>query len=383
MFKQERIVVFILCFCCLYGCLSDPKSSKTVGKAGLVKHPVEATGFAIQDCGSYKKLSVKDPWQKSKDIRFDYFLVKKGENIPESLKGQFIVVTPVRRVVCLSTTHIGFLDALGKLSSVVGLSGTAYLSNAEVKKGVEENLILEVGNERGLNYEKIIQLKPDIVFAYGVGSEISAQINKLHDLGIPVVLVGEYLEQNPLAKAEWIKFFGAFFGSEATADTCFDHIKTRYNNIKSSVAGVTVKPTVLTGLPFKDTWWMAGGQSNLAELIKDAGGKFLWEENLSKEAFPVSLEEVFLRASRADFWINCGSVSSLSELMSFDQRFSELPVVKKSRVYNNNLRSNANGGNDYWESGVVHPDLVLDDLVAILHPEYVTGKDFYYYRKLK
>ena len=197
--------------------------------------------------------------------------------------------------------------------------------------GVASNRIREVGNEQGLNYEAIGQLKPDVVFAYGVGSEINAQMNKLHDLGIPVVLVGEYLEQSPLAKASWIKFFGAFFDREEVAASTFDRIKKNYETLKSSVSDVVTRPSVLTGLPFKDTWWIAGGKSNLAVLIQDAGGKFLWRENQSKEAFPVSLEEVFLRAASADFWINCGSATSIGELLSFDPRFSALPAVKKSQ----------------------------------------------------
>jgi iron complex transport system substrate-binding protein len=228
-----------------------------------------------------------------------------------------------------------------------------------------------------------MQLKPDAVFAFGVGSDINTQINKLKDLGIPVVLVGEYLEQSPLAKAEWIKFFGAFLAKEEMADSVYNDIQSRYEAIKLSVAKVTSKPSVLTGLPFKDTWWMAGGQSNLAVLINDAGGNFLWRENISKEAFPVSLEEVFLRASKADFWINCGSVNNLNELLAFDLRFSALPAVKKSQVYNNNLHSTPVGGNDYWESGVVHPDLVLKDLVRIFHPELSVNENFSYYKKVE
>ncbi|HWR99993.1 MAG TPA: ABC transporter substrate-binding protein, partial [Prolixibacteraceae bacterium] len=265
---------------------------------------VAATGFEIQKYGSWQKLTVVDPWQKSVNTRFDYFLVENGKKVPDDIKDQHIFFTPLKNVICLSTTHIGFLDALGEVTSISGLSGSKYLTNKEVNRGVAEYRIREVGYEGGLNYEMILQLKPDVVFAYGVGSEINAQVNKLQDLGIPVVLVGEYLEQSPLAKAEWIRFFGAFFGKEKLAMDVFAQISTNYNTIKATVADETDKPAVLTGLPFKDTWWMAGGQSNLAMLINDAGGKFLWNENQSKEAFPVSLEEVFLRAAQADFWIN-------------------------------------------------------------------------------
>ncbi len=378
----ERAIVFILLIGCFFGCITDPKNKKspdsTVGKY----YNSSATGFSIEDFGAYQKLTVTDPWQKSKNNQFDYYLVEKGRPFPEVLKGKQVFQTPLHNVICLSTTHIGFVNALGEIDAVTGLSGSAYVSNEAVKKGLAENRIHEVGNERGLNYEMILQLRPEVVFAYGVGSEIGAQINKLHDLGIPVVLVGEYLEQSPLAKAEWIKFLGAFFGKRRLADSVYANIRLRYENIRKEVAKEKENPIVLTGLPFKDTWWMAGGQSNLAELIADAGGNYLWRENSSKEAFPVSLEEVFMRASKADFWINCGSVGNINELMAFDQRFSDLPAVKNSRVFNNNLRSTPGGGNDYWESGVVHPDLVLADLVAILHPKTGAGSDYYYYKHL-
>ena len=379
----DKIFAFMLLLSCLVSCWSGPSDKKKPsGVAINLKQTVQATGFTIHNSGVYQKLTVIDPWQKSQDIKFDYYLLEKGKKVPEELRDKQVFFTPLQRVVCLSTTHIGFLDALGALHTVCGLSGTVYVSNDSVKSGVALGRIREVGNEQGLNYEAIVQLKPDVVFAYGIGSEINAQMNKLHDLGIPVVLVGEYLEQSPLAKASWIKFFGAFFGKEELAATIFDRIRKNYETIKSSVSGLPSRPSVLTGLPFKDTWWIAGGQSNLAVLIEDAGGKFLWRENPSKEAFPVSLEEVFLQAAGADFWINCGSATSLGELLSFDPRFSALPSVKKSQVYNNNLRSTSTGGNDYWESGVVHPDLILADLVKIFHPEMPGAGPFYYYKEM-
>lgn len=380
---QGRIVVYLLFIVILCSCSSGNRSKKSTGISEGEQKNYAATGFKVQYFGTYQKLTVIDPWQKSANNQFDYFLLPKGTPIPDACKDQVVFSTPVKRVVCLSTTHIGFLDALKEVSSIVGLSGSAYLSNSEVKKGISESRVHEVGYERGLNYEMILQLKPDVVFAYGVGSEINTQLNKLHDLGIPVVLVGEYLEQSPLAKAEWVRFFAPFFQKEQQGDQLFDSIKVNYESLQAKISQVAARPSVLTGLPFKDTWWMAGGQSNLAVLIRDAGGKFLWGDNPSKEAFPVSLEEVFLRASKADFWINCGTVGTKAELLAYDQRFSELPAVIKSQIYNNNLRSTAGGGNDYWESGVMHPDLILQDLVHILHPEIDTRKEFYYFRKIE
>ena len=382
-FLQGRIVVSLLSLCLLCSCGSGAKRTKPANSVdGLLKNS-EATGFAIQDLGEYKKLTVSDPWQKSTGNHFEYYLLKRGEKVPESLQGKQVLLTPVQKVVCLSTTHIGFLDALEEVSAIVGLSGCNYLSNSAVLKRLSSSRIKEVGYDQGLNYELILQLQPDVVFAYGVGNEINVQLHKLNDLGIPVVLVGEYLEKSPVAKAEWIKFFGAFFTKQRQADSLFNVLQTNYQKIRSEAVKMAEKPHVLTGLPFKETWWMAGGQSNLAVLIADAGGKFLWSDNASEEAFPVSLEEVFMRAAKADFWINCGSVSNMTELMAYDQRFSALPVVQHQKVFNNNLRSVPGGGNDYWESGVMHPDLVLADLVKILHPEISQEGAFYYYRKIE
>ena len=265
-----RVLLFILLICCFFGCISNPKNKISIGSPVGKQQNVAATGFSVEDFGTFQKLTVTDPWQKSKNNQFDYYLVEKGRNLPDDLKGEQVFQTPLRTVVCLSTTHIGFLDALKEITAVTGLSGSAYVSNEAIKKGLAESRIHEVGNEQGLNYEMILQLKPDVVFAFGVGSEIGAQINKLHDLGIPVVLVGEYLEQSPLAKAEWIKFFGAFFGKKQMADSVYENIRIRYEKIRSEASKETEMPTVLTGLPFKDTWWIAGGRSNLAELIADA-----------------------------------------------------------------------------------------------------------------
>lgn len=382
-FLQGRIVLSLLFIGLLYSCETvTRKTNPAISASGLVKN-TEATGFTIQDLEGYKKLTVSDPWQKSTDNHFEYYLLKRGEKVPDALNGKQVFLTPVQKVVCLSTTHIGFLDALGKVDAIAGLSGCNYVTHPGVKKGVAAGQIHEVGYEQGLNYELILQLKPDVVFAYGVGSEINAQLNKLKDLGIPVVLVAEYLEKSPVAKAEWINFFGSFFNEANNSADIFRGISDNYFKIKGEAAKIQDQPTVLTGLPFKDTWWMAGGQSNLAVLIADAGGKFLWSDNASEEAFPVSLEEVFMRAAKADFWINCGSVGSIAELMAYDQRFATLPAVRNLKVFNNNLRSVPGGGNDYWESGVVHPDLVLADLVKILHPEIGQGKEFYYYRKIE
>ena len=366
----------------LYGCKSKKHRSSGSEHPSVSTSVKYARGFTIDDFKTYQKLTVLNPWQKSSGISYSYYLVPRSQLVPDSLKGKNIIRTPIRRVVCLSTTQLGFLEALNETSSLVGVPDINLVSDSSLIQRYHENKLSVVGYAQGLNYELLLSLKPDLVLTYGVNGEVSAQLNKLHDLGVPVMLVGEYLESTALAKCEWIKFIGALYGKKKEAKNWFDRIDANYQRIKDRVATVSYRPKVLTGLPWKDSWWMAGGESNLANLIQDAGGGYLWHENTSRDAFVVSIEDVFIKANSADFWINSGTAGSMKDLISVDSRFSALPPVKKHAVYNNNARMSAGGGNDYWEEGVVRPDLILEDLVRIFHPDKATDTKLYFYQQL-
>ncbi len=342
-----------------------------------------ARGFTIINYGKYRKVTVINPWEKSGGVSFEYFLVDRDKDIPIELADKRIIRTPISKIICLSTSHVGFLGALKEIPTLQALSGAAYVSDPEVLKAVSTKAIVDIGYDQSMNYELILSLKPDLIMAYGVGGDVTGFINKLQDLKLNVILNGEYLEESPLAKAEWIKFVGAFYNKEDEATTYFSTVEKNYNSICKKVEAATNRPLVLTGLPYKDAWWMAGGHSNLAALIRDAGGEFLWKDNSSREAFVVSLEEVVVRSAKADFWINCGTVNTIQELVSTDSRFAAFPQVQKKVIFNNNLRVGPGGGNDYWEQGVVRPDLILTDLVRIFHPECDSSKDLYFYKRVQ
>jgi iron complex transport system substrate-binding protein len=257
------------------------------------------------------------------------------------------------------------------------------VSDTTVQKAIKNKLILDVGYDTGLNYETILGLKPDLILAYSIGGEITGIINKLKDLNLNVILIGEYLEESPLAKAEWIKFVGALYDKEKEAFEYFRMIENNYNAVKDKVSKVKFRPLVFTGLPFKNAWWVAGGKSNVAHLISDAGGEYLWKDNQSKDAFVVSIEDVVMYSAKADYWINCGNVNSIRELLATDSRFSTFPQIAQKTIYNNNLAVSKGGGNDYWERGVIRPDLILSDLVKIFHPECDSGKIFNFYKKIE
>ncbi len=374
--------IFAFLFLISTGC--SHKTTKTVPLEKSISVPISyAEGFRIDEFNGYKKITIFSPWQKSEGVSMDYYLIPKNKEIPSELSGKQIIRIPIKSIICLSTSHIGFLKAIGETASLKGLSGANFVSDTTIQRAIKENRIKDVGYDQGLNYEIILALKPDLIMAYGVGGEVTGIINKLKDLNQNVILNGEYLEKTPLAKTEWIKLIGALYGKEKEAAEYFIKIEKSYLEKKNEVAKVNFHPVVLTGLPFKDSWWMAGGNSNLAQLITDAGGEFIWKDNSSREAFVVSIEDVIVRASKAEYWINCGTVNSVSELLSADSRFSAFPQVKKKTIYNNNLAVNKSGGNDYWENGVVRPDLILSDLIKILHPEIDSSRTFTFYKRIE
>jgi iron complex transport system substrate-binding protein len=229
----------------------------------------------------------------------------------------------------------------------------------------------------------ILTIKPDVIFMYGVTGDVTPIINRLTSLGIPVVLNAEYLESDPLARTEWIKFMSCFYDKLDTGIDFFGQQEEAYLQLKNSISTVQNRPSVLAGLPWKNTWWVPGGRSHAAVLIRDAGGRYIWENDSSKEALALDIEAVYNQAGQADFWINSGSAASLAELLNTDPRLQLFKPYKDSCVYNNNARLNLSGGNDYWESGVIYPFLVLKDLIRIFHPEMLPEHTLVYYKKLE
>jgi len=329
-----------------------------------------------------KLITVINPWQNSENVSFRY-LVGSGDLVPDTLQAIPRFPDPLKRVVVLSTTQVAFLNAIGETGAITGMSGTQYVYHPGLNRRISSGLVKEIGSDRNLNYEMIIGLEPDAVFLFGVDAGTSRIINRLEDTGIPVIVCADYLESHPLGRAEWIRFFAAFFGKDKEADELFDVITQEYETLRQRAVLKKEKPTVFLGLPWNDTWYIAGGNSFAARFIVDAGGAYVWSDMETKEARPVDLEAVYARVSDADIWINPGIARSLQDITSADPRFSDISAVKSGRIFNNNLRIGPDGGNDYWESGVVHPHLVLEDLFRIFHNAWTENDTLHYYQQVK
>ncbi len=283
----------------------------------------------------------------------------------------------------MSTTHLAMISALHEENTIAGVSGTDFIYSPALNSRVDKGLIMDVGYEANLNKELILKIKPDLIMIYGIGSESAGYVGKLKELGTKVIINADYLETDPLGRAEWIKLFGALFCRENSADSIFNSEVAEYDKLKSFVNNsIITRPKVMLGLPFKDTWYISPGNSFISKLIEDAGGDYLWKDTESSVSMPYGLENVYLRAMKADVWLNIGSVNSRNEISYVDQRLSDLPCFKNDSLFNNNKRITFKGGNDFWESGSLYPHLLLKDLATIFHPELFSDHELTYYRKI-
>lgn len=342
-----------------------------------------ARRFSIERYPGHTDVSIIDPWQGASGVIQVYHFVKRGDPIPAGIDSSSVVFTPVHSLICMSTTHIAMAEALGETMTVKGVSGADFIYSPAVRENIKDRQTLDVGYESNLNKEMILGIAPELIMIYGIGGESSGYMGKLRELGMKVMINADYLEADPLGRAEWIKLFGILFSKEKLADSLFNDIELKYNNIKAEVKEKAAShPKVLLGLPFKDTWYISPGNSYTSRLISDAGGEYLWKDTESKVSMPMSLENVYLKAIDADFWLNAGTMNSLDEIKNIDPRLAELPCFRKTSVYNNNKRVSAGGGNDFWESGILSPHVILKDIVTILHPGISSSDSLVYYKRL-
>lgn len=362
-------IIMLLLALAVLSCRRGGTDRRHGGGADIALYtPRHALGYVItgDSAGGAPFITVTNPWQGA-----------------DSVTTRMPVTAPARRIVCMSSTHIAMLEAIGAADRVVGVSGLAYINSPSIAGRVDPPG--DVGYEGNVDYERMVSLRPDMVLLYGVNGASSME-GKLRELGIPYMYVGDYLEESPLGKAEWVVALGCLTGRMEQAVEVFDGIEGRYTALCDTVAasvGADGRPAVMFNAPFAGAWYMPSADSYMARLTADAGGDYIYRADTGNTSLPIDTEQAYNLVSRADVWLNPGTASTAGELMSACKGFDGLPCVDAGRVYNNTRRVNAAGGNDYFESGIMHPDVILHDLINIFHPRLLADEDLVYYRQLQ
>lgn len=316
---------------------------------------------------------------------FLYLLYPRENPRPRTEAGVMAVGVPVKRAALASTTMTPYFVMLGIEDAVVGLADGKLVNDRAMLERVLSGDVAEIGAGDGmgaLNMERIAALAPELVLSYGTGVVHLDVQPKLIEAGMSVALDAGYKENSPLGRTEWIKFIALFFDRSAKAHELFSQIEQSYLSLAQKASKQQIRPTVFCNMDFEGTWFVPGKDSYMARFLADAGAKYLFDDMGGKRTFPVSTETVIVRAAGADFWLNPGSADSLAQMLAVDPRYRIFVAFKKGNVYNHDLKVNPFGGNDFWETGVANPHLVLADLVKIFHPALVPDHSFIWYRRL-
>lgn len=207
-------------------------------------------------------------------------------------------------------------------------------------------------------------------------------MNTLKDSGLTVLYNGDWTEQSPLGRAEWIKFFGALYSREREADIIFKQIVKDYNDAKKIAQNTTEKPTVMAGAIFQDQWNLPQGGSWGAQFLKDANADYLWKDTDGTGSLSLSFETVLDKAENAEYWIGPNSYTSLTQMTENNPHYGQFQSFKNKKVYSFGTKRGPTGGYVYYELSATRPDLVLKDLIKIFHPELLPDYELYFFEKL-
>ncbi|WP_405296523.1 ABC transporter substrate-binding protein [Algibacter sp. Ld11] len=373
---QKKLFSCILFFTLIstISCKKAKTETVVLGKDIELKY---AKGFTIKDLGTYKLLEVKTPWPKA-ESSFRYVLANYGND----RQADNTISLPIKRIVVTSTTHIPALELLGVDETLVGFPGTQYISSKKIRKHIDTGSIRELGKNEGMNTEVLLELNPDLVVGFGIDGN-NRSLDLIQKAGIPVIYNGDWVESSPLAKAEWIKFFGVLYNKEKEADSIFNTIETEYLKAKKLAQNVKNKPTVLSGAMHSDIWYLPNGTSTEAQLLRDANTNYLWQDTKGTGSLHLNFESVFMKAQDADIWLSPSNYSSLKNLKNASAHNAEFKAFKNKNIYSFNNTTGDTGGVLYFELGMSRPDLVLKDLIKICHPELLTNYNLYFFERLE
>jgi len=342
-----------------------------------------AEGFKINNSASSSTIEITKAWPET-EKKYTYLLLTKEQASKTTYnKADYdgVIITPISKTVVTSTTHIPALELLGVEETLVGFPGTDYVSSKKTRTLIDNKKVRELGKNEGINTEVLLNLNPDAVIGFGVDG-VNKTFETIKKAGIPVIYNGDWVESSALAKAEWIKFFGALFNKEKEADSIFNKIETDYLEAKKIAKQAKTQPTVLSGAMHKDVWYLPNGSSSEAQFLKDANVNYIWSETTGNGSLALSFEAVFDKAKNADLWLSPSYYSSFEQLKNVNALYTNFEAFKSKDIYTFSNTIGETGGVLYYELGTARPDLVLKDLIKICHPELLKDYEPFFYDKL-
>ncbi|WP_223035046.1 ABC transporter substrate-binding protein [Hanstruepera marina] len=381
--KNTLLIILIILFCLT--CKENSKSE--IELPSTQKETLEnsyAEGFNIIKTANNTILQINSPWPNSEKT-YSYLLLTKNQAMVSTYnKDDYdgIITIPIKSIVVTSTTHIPALELLEVEETLIGFPGTNYVSSKQTRALIDAKKVRELGKNEGINTEVLLDLQPEVVVGFGIDGN-NKTFETIKKSGIPVIYNGDWVEKSPLAKAEWIKFFGVLFNKKKKADSVFKTIVNNYNEAKLLAANVNKRPSILCGAMHKDIWYLPSSTSPEAQLLKDANVNYLWQNSEGDGSLALSFESVYNKAKNADIWLSPSYYTSYESLEKASEHYTKFDAFKNKSIYSFSNTTGATGGVTYYELGIARPDLILKDLIKICHPNLLTNYETHFFKSLK
>lgn len=340
-----------------------------------------AKGFVYKKYPKHTKITVLRPFKGSTNP-FEYILITGDTIIKSNGPNQVIVQTPINKIIATSTTQIPVLEALNSENLLKGFPNTNFISSKKTRTLIDNKNIIDIGHEEHMNTEMVLDIKPDILFAFAVNN-LNKNFTTLKKAGIPIVIDASWLEETPLGRVEWLKFFALFLNKEKEANVIFNDIEKNYKTALNTVPKNTEKPSILYGNIYNDVWYTPAGESYIAQIMKDAKTNYLWKNTTGTGSLSLQFEDVFLKGKNADFWFSPGFALTKKALSQKNKHYSQFSPYKKDNVYTYSNTTGATGGLLFFELGALRPDYILKDFIKICHPETLPNYEPTFFKKLK
>ncbi|MFN3801727.1 ABC transporter substrate-binding protein [Belliella pelovolcani] len=377
--QNLKCVVYVLFLCISFSC--KEKSQDQTQEETILENAY-ASGFMVIQGNGYKVLEVSKGFPGEHDA-FKYLVIEDSSvQLPDRAFNAVISLGP-SSIVMTSTSHIPHLDLLGESKKLKAFPNLDLISSPAVRELIEKGEVKDLGSGAQANVELIIDLQPDWVMISTLGGDLK-HIELLKQAGVPAVINGEYVEQDPLGRAEWIKFTGALLGRYEEAVEIFNTIEAAYLEAKKLAESVSQedKPKVMAGVMYKDIWYVPGSDSWGAQLLLAAGGDYIFKDQRGSGSAQLNYEYVLDQAQEADFWLGASDFPSLQSMRDADQRYTAFKAFELGNVYSYTSKKGSTGGIEYFELGYMRPDLILKDLINILHPSLLKDYKSYFYTRL-
>lgn len=337
-----------------------------------------ASFLSIKEYKDYSLVQLRNPWDLTRQLH-TYQLVPEGAELPQPIPGATVIRIPLRHSLFFTSIHCSLLHELGASEAVSGVCDLKYIQLPFVKQGVAQGRIRDCGDAMSPDIERIIDLNPDAILLSPF--ENSGGYGRIEKLGIPLVECADYMETSPLARAEWMRFYGRLYGKGREADSLFLAVEQRYLELKKRAMQTENRPTVLCELKSSSAWYIPGGKSTTGQLCNDAGGCYLFAEDTHPGSVPLSFETVYHRAADADVWLfkyNQPYEMSYELLKKEFAGYAAFRPFKEQRIFCCHT-----GRRPFYEETPFRPDLLLEDFIQILHPEIAQSDSLRYFCPLK